>query len=318
MILGIDEVGRGPWAGPLVVGAVILPQNCSIGGLTDSKKLSATKRQALNEQILKVACGYGLGWVYPEELDSIGLAAALRLATIRAVETITASYHQIIIDGTVNFLRDTAKGAYVTTLPKADALIPAVSAASIIAKVARDEYMAQQAIVYPGYGFEKHVGYGTALHRQALELCGLTPLHRRSFAPIARIAQQGMAPPQRSPAKNTAPPALSTKAQGDAAENLVAEHLKADGYRIAHRNWRSRFCEIDIVAAKNRMVYFVEVKYRSSNKYGGGVAAVDTKKQEHMRRAAEAYIARYKITTPWALRVATVDGDNAIKLFEVP
>lgn len=185
MILGIDEVGRGPWAGPLVVGAVVLG-GATIQGLTDSKKLTKKRREELDVIIREQASGFGLGWVSAEELDTIGLSAALVLATKRAVEQIKAPYSEIIIDGTVNFLKDTNKGAYVTTLTKADLLIPSVSAASIVAKVARDAYMTEQDFIYPGYGFTSHVGYGTVVHRLAIEKLGVTPLHRLSFAPLVR------------------------------------------------------------------------------------------------------------------------------------
>ena len=140
-ILGIDEVGRGPWAGPLVVGACVLG-DAKIEGLTDSKKLSAKKREALAGEISE-KCEYGLGWVYADELDKIGLSAALRKACREAVKQIQAPYHEIIIDGTVNFLSDTPLCSYVQVLKKADLLVPEVSAASIIAKVARDRYMAE-------------------------------------------------------------------------------------------------------------------------------------------------------------------------------
>lgn len=217
MILGIDEVGRGPWAGPLVVGAVVLPDNYTIEGLTDSKKLSAKRRTELDAQIRTQALGWGLGWVYPAELDEIGLSAALRLATIRAVEAVRVPYHEIIIDGTINFLLETTKGKYVTTLPKADLLIPAVSAASIIAKVARDAYMEEQAVMYPEYGFESHVGYGTAKHQQALMSHGVTPIHRTSFAPIKKILSQIDSTPPLKPVKKRTSVTL-----GAAAEKRVA------------------------------------------------------------------------------------------------
>lgn len=184
MILGIDEVGRGPWAGPLVIGAVVLG-GATIDGLTDSKKLSKKRREELDVIIRQQANGVGLGWVAAEEIDHIGLSAALVLATKRAVEQVRVPYHEIIIDGTVNFLEDTSKGKYVTTLKKADLLIPSVSAASIVAKVARDAYMTEQDIIYPGYGFSRHVGYGTALHIAAIKKLGVTPLHRLSIAPLA-------------------------------------------------------------------------------------------------------------------------------------
>jgi ribonuclease HII len=184
MILGIDEVGRGPWAGPLVVGAVVLG-GAQIEGLTDSKKLSKKRREELNLVIQSKASGIGLGWVFPDEIDEIGLSKALVLATRRAVEQIKSSYTEIIIDGTVNFLKDTTKGKYVTTLKKADLLIPSVSAASIVAKVARDNYMYEQDEVYPKYGFKDHVGYGTVRHIQAIKDYGITPLHRLSIEPLS-------------------------------------------------------------------------------------------------------------------------------------
>jgi ribonuclease HII len=186
MILGVDEVGRGPWAGPLVVGAVALG-GARIEGLTDSKKINKKQREALNILIRQQAAGYGLGWVHANEIDEIGLSEALKLATKRAVEQIKTPYHEIIIDGTVNFLAGTTKGEHVTTMKKADLLVPSVSAASIIAKVARDNYMAEQDVHYEGYEFTSHVGYGTAIHRAAIEKYGVTPLHRLSFAPLAKF-----------------------------------------------------------------------------------------------------------------------------------
>jgi ribonuclease HII len=183
MIVGIDEVGRGPWAGPLVIGAVVMG-NAQIEGLTDSKKLSKQRREVLAVAIRAEVSSYGLGWVTANEIDQIGLSASLTLGTIRALEQIGVPYHEIIIDGTVNFLDQTSKGKYVTTLKKADLLIGAVSAASIIAKVARDEYMQKMDRIYPNYGFASHVGYGTARHREAIDRYGITPLHRLSFAPL--------------------------------------------------------------------------------------------------------------------------------------
>ena len=163
MILGIDEVGRGPWAGPLVVGAVILGDDFPDIGLTDSKQLTAKRRASLSPIILEQALATGLGWVSASELDRIGLSAALKLATRRAVKPVLAQLStqspksapvDIIIDGTVNFLSTTPLVDRVTVLKKADALVKEVSAASIIAKVARDQYMINLAGEYPAYGFE--------------------------------------------------------------------------------------------------------------------------------------------------------------------
>jgi ribonuclease HII len=185
MILGIDEVGRGPWAGPLVVGAVILG-DASIPGLTDSKKLSKKMRSKLDILIREQAVAYGLGWVDAKEIDSIGLSQALMLATHRALADIKEPYDKIVIDGTINLLRNHAKSELVETMIKADLYDMNVSAASIIAKVARDTYMEQQDEVYPLYGFANHVGYGTAAHIAAIRENGITPLHRLSFAPLKK------------------------------------------------------------------------------------------------------------------------------------
>jgi ribonuclease HII len=152
-----------------------------IPGLKDSKKLSKLQRTKLDLVIRDKAVAFGLGWVTAQEVDSLGLTEAVRLAMQRAVDAIQAPYDEIIIDGHINFLPDYPRSS---CLIKADDLIPAVSAASIIAKVARDTYMAGIATEYPGYLFESHVGYGTKHHSDALRLLGLTPLHRRSFAPI--------------------------------------------------------------------------------------------------------------------------------------
>lgn len=291
MILGIDEVGRGPWAGPLVVGAVVLGE-AEIMGLTDSKKLTARRRAVLDAQIRAEAAGFGLGWVSAVEIDEIGLSAALRLATVRAVEQVKTPYHEIMIDGTINFLAETSKGAFVTTLPKGDLLIPAISAASIIAKVARDTYMADQDKVYPGYGFSGHVGYGTAAHRAAIEKLGVTPLHRTSFAPLQKY---------RSP--------QSTTDVGQKAEDLVAEHLKVKGHTIIARNWKTRFVEIDIISHFRGTVFFTEVKYRKSDHQGGGLAAITPAKLQQMHRAVEWYLHSYKMTGCEArLAVASVEG----------
>lgn len=179
MIIGVDEVGRGCLAGPVVAGAVLL--NTRIKGLKDSKKLTRQERERLDVIIRQKAIAFGIGWVPAEELDQIGLTEAVRRAMQRAVAHITTDYEEIIIDGNYNFL---ATIPNTRCIIKADDLVPAVSAASIIAKVARDNYMRQIAEQYPGYSFESHVGYATAAHRLALQTLGMCELHRRSFAPV--------------------------------------------------------------------------------------------------------------------------------------
>lgn len=287
MILGIDEVGRGPWAGPLVIGAVVLG-GAQIEGLTDSKKLTKKRREELYDEIIQKADAVGLGWVTAPEIDQIGLGPSLALATRRAVEQIHTPYHEIIIDGTINFLKGTTKENFVTTMKKADLLVPSVSAASIVAKVARDRYMTEQDKVYPGYAFGAHVGYGTAKHRAAIEQLGVTPLHRLSFAPLHQYAD---APTDRveNTSRVISVAATATKSIGDRAEDAVAMHLQRDGHSITERNWKTKYCEIDIVSLKHETVYFTEVKYRKNANQGGGMAAITTKKHNQMAFAAKLY-----------------------------
>ncbi len=180
--VGIDEVGRGAWAGPLVVGAVILNPEQLIAGLLDSKLLSKHTRELLAGIINNQARAVGLGFVEPAEVDELGLTAATSLACRRALDQINIAYDEIIIDGSINYLPDEPRARAVI---KADSSVPTVSAASIIAKVARDQYMCQLAQEHPLFGFERHVGYGTAAHLTALSNHGITPLHRLSFKPVA-------------------------------------------------------------------------------------------------------------------------------------
>ena len=301
MILGIDEVGRGPWAGPLVMGAVVLG-GAQIEGLTDSKKLTKKKREVLEVEILEKAQATGLGWVAARELDDIGMSEALRLATRRAVEQIHVPYHEIIIDGTINFLSDTAKGKYVTTLPKADLLIPSVSAASIIAKVARDRYMSQQGELYPEYGFAAHAGYGVAKHRAAIEQYGVTPLHRLSFAPLKKYASSTT---DDEPMPDAAIAASTTRAIGNRSEDVAALYLRAHGHEIIERNWKTKWCEIDIISEKNGELYFTEVKHRKNAETGDGLAAITPAKLKQMNFAATLYAAKVPVRDMHLLAIAT-------------
>lgn len=181
LTVGLDEVGRGCWAGPLVAGAVIFDRPRPLRGLRDSKLLTKEQREKLAVRIRDKAIAYGLGWVTPAEIDELGLTAATGLAMRRAVELLNIEFDEIIIDGIVNYLPHEPKARAVV---KADDSVPVVSAASIIAKVARDDYMTEIAATYPQYGFDRHVGYGTKAHQESLKLHGISELHRLSFKPI--------------------------------------------------------------------------------------------------------------------------------------
>lgn len=273
MIVGIDEVGRGAWAGPLVVGAVLLG-DVDIQGLTDSKKLTPKKRQLLAGQIKTHAKAIGLGWVSAETIDRIGLSEALKMAARLAVKDIQHPYDQIIIDGTIKLI----EGDKVSTLKQADLLIPSVSAASIVAKVARDYYMSHIAHEeHAVYGFDKHVGYGTALHSAALVEHGPSSLHRLSFAPVQKALGKEITKPVTQKVQHTI---------GRKAEEVAADFLQTQGFDIVERNWRTKLCEIDIVATKDGVTHLVEVKYRKTAEQGGGISAITPKKLKQMQFAA--------------------------------
>jgi ribonuclease HII len=184
--VGIDEVGRGSIAGPLVVGVVALRHN--IMGLRDSKALTSIKRLALAQKIYKEATFFGLGWVSAAEIDHIGLTKAHTLASKRALtNSALPSSTKFLLDGNFNYLpKDISP---VELIVNGDALVPAISAASIIAKVARDNFMYNLALFYPSYGFNRHVGYATAAHLKAIKECGISPYHRKTFEPIKSILQ---------------------------------------------------------------------------------------------------------------------------------
>ena len=191
VIVGIDEVGRGCLAGPVVAGAVILPENFKLTKrqrwiLTNSKLMTKHQREAADLGIRNIALAIGLGWANAATIDEHGLTYAVRYAMTQALEQINLAYDQVIIDGSYNFLGHNHRAQ---TLIKADSSVPAVSAASIIAKVARDKYMTQIATIYPEYGFEHHVGYGTALHLERLALHGVSDIHRRSYKPVQSLLQ---------------------------------------------------------------------------------------------------------------------------------
>ena len=338
MILGIDEVGRGPYAGPLVIGACILGdwQNSEnaewIEKLTDSKKLSAKRREELYVLIKEKALATATGWVSSAEIDKIGLSEALRLATRRAVEQIQKTkvpFSEIIIDGTMNFLARTKLEKYVSTLKKGDFLVKEISAASILAKVERDKYMVELDAVYPEYGFGKHVGYGTVAHQKAMEEFGLTPEHRRSFRPVREIAESKTTtkpknatrlettaePKNASEQKITNKQKTTIKQLGDRGEQVVVDYLEASGHEIVARNYKTKLFEVDIISRKNEMFYFTEVKYRSDHDFGEALDFIDKKKQQKMRLAVEGFLAthpEYADFTP-ILTVAAVDKDFSLE-----
>ena len=182
LIAGVDEVGRGPLAGAVVTAAVILDPAHPIAGLADSKKLSEKKRLLLADQIRAHALAWSLGRAEVEEIDRINILQATFLAMQRAVAGLSLAPDEVLVDGNI-----TPIFAYpARAIVGGDALEPAISAASILAKVARDAELVALDAVYPEYGFAQHKGYPTPLHLAALAQHGVLPIHRRSFAPVKR------------------------------------------------------------------------------------------------------------------------------------
>lgn len=177
IICGVDEAGRGPLAGPVCAAAVILPPNADIPGLNDSKKLSDKKRRELFPVIKEQAVAYGIGIATHQEIDDINILQATYLAMERALAQLSVKPELALIDG--NRAKDF--GLPVRTVIKGDSLSASIAAASVLAKVTRDDMMLEMAQTYPGYGFEIHKGYGTKAHYAALTQMGPSPIHRMTF-----------------------------------------------------------------------------------------------------------------------------------------
>ncbi|MBU6503821.1 MAG: ribonuclease HII [Burkholderiaceae bacterium] len=183
LVAGVDEAGRGPLAGPVVAAAVILDDLHPVRGLADSKKLSPRKREQLFDEIRAKALCCSIAEASVEEIDRLNILQATMLAMRRAVQGLRLKPARVLVDGNRLPQLDMLAQAIV----RGDALVPAISAASILAKVHRDRWCVQYDLQYPQYGFAGHKGYGTAVHMAALQAHGACPQHRKSFAPVARV-----------------------------------------------------------------------------------------------------------------------------------
>ncbi|GAE33934.1 ribonuclease HII [Halalkalibacter akibai] len=181
LIAGIDEVGRGPLAGPVVAAAVILPNDFKLLGLTDSKKLSKEKREAFAKIIKEQATAYSIQMIHADKIDEINIYESTKLAMTKAVHELNKVDH-LLLDA-INLDLDIPQ----TSLIKGDQKSITIAAASVLAKVTRDQYMTEIELEFPGYGFHQHVGYGTKEHLQAVSRLGITREHRKSFRPIKEM-----------------------------------------------------------------------------------------------------------------------------------
>ena len=271
LVAGIDEVGRGPLAGPVVAAAVILPKECKIEGVNDSKKLSAKKREELYDIILEKAVSYGIGVVSNERIDEINILQATYEAMREALSQLKPKAEYILADAVTIPMVSTPQRGII----KGDAKSMSIGAASIVAKVYRDRIMEAYEEVYPGYGFASNKGYGAAEHIEGIRKQGITPIHRKTFV------------------KNFLPQDGDTATdKGHRGEVLAAKQMEKMGYEILERNFHALKGEIDIIAKKDNVIVFTEVKYRKNEEMGTPAEAVNHWKQQHIIRAAKAYIAQ--------------------------
>jgi ribonuclease HII len=274
-LAGVDEVGRGCLAGPVVAAAVILPADApGLEALDDSKVLDAATRQELRERIVDAALAWSVAAIEAEEIDRINILEASMKAMRQAVAGLRPPPQRVLVDGN----RGPGTGLPETLLVDGDARSLSIAAASVVAKVHRDALLVELDGRYPGYGFARNKGYGSAAHRRALEALGPCPLHRRSFAPVA-------------PAQLSLPLDEVAPGTGRRGEDVAAQHLLTRGYRIEARGWRAAGGEIDLVAGDGDCTVFVEVKttMRPGARPEG---RVDGRKRQHLRRAARAWSRR--------------------------
>ena len=187
VIVGIDEVGRGAWAGPLMVGAAILPRDKRVNGVRDSKMLTEKHREQLFDKVAAWCEAWAVGAATQQECDALGMAAAQKLAAERAIHALGVRPDAAVVDGKWDFVSPHVR--HVEMRVKADRVCLSVAAASILAKVTRDRMMDELDAIYPNYGFRQHKGYGTKQHQDALKKYGATPIHRKSFAPVHQLLQ---------------------------------------------------------------------------------------------------------------------------------
>ncbi len=272
---GVDEAGRGPVAGDVYAGAVILsfrPED-QIEGLNDSKKISEKKRAALYEEIQKKAVAYAFGVATVEEIETLGIKEATFLAMYRAVDALLVKPKFALVDGNLNPRLPVPSRCLV----KGDQTSASIAAASIVAKVERDRYMCRMAKLYPDYQFEKHKGYGTKDHRQFLEQYGVTPIHRLSF-----LKKWGY--------ENTAN-------QHGVLGEAAAKALFVDaGYQVVEKNYRCPYGEVDLIAENGEFLVFCEVKTRTEGSLSTPKEAVDQKKREKLTKTALIYISEHNVS----------------------
>ncbi|MQG82773.1 MAG: ribonuclease HII [SAR202 cluster bacterium] len=296
LVAGIDEAGRGPLAGPVSAGIAILPQKLSgdwVGLVNDSKKLSPAQRELAYHQLQTEAVALSVGFSSSQEIDSLGISSATRLAIRRALEKIPSRPHYLLLDAfsipEINLPQMAIK--------KGDAISLSIAAASIAAKVERDRLMVRYASAYPQYDFANNKGYGTPAHLTAITKFGPTPVHRLTFKRV-RESASGESSDAATIGRHT--------------EQIVVTHLRFHGYRVIETNYSTRLGEIDIIASQDETLVFVEVRARQRGGMVGPVESLTRSKQQKMIATAQQYLQDCETTwTDWRMDLAAVELDRS-------
>lgn len=303
-LCGIDEAGRGPLAGPVVAAAVVLPDTLADALLYDSKQLNAKERQSVFELITKKSLAYGIGVIDQEYIDQYNVLQATYEAMRIALRQVVAKHKMIdmvLVDGCILPSIDLRQRKII----HGDRLSQSIGAASILAKVTRDHIMEQYAKLYPEYGFERHMGYGTPEHVKALAHYGPSPIHRMTFAPVKACSKS----------VNTQEAVVDRRMITGASAELVAiSLLVSKGYQLIERNWRTHFGEIDAIMRDGTYVVFVEVRSRTGHhaqqNIESATESVNAVKQIKLRRLALAYMQQHVIHSDVRFDVVAVSFDG--------
>lgn len=295
LLCGVDEAGRGPLAGDVFAAAVILDPSKPIIGIDDSKKLTDKKRKLLFDEIISSAIAYNIATASVSEIDEHNILQATFLAMRRAVDGLKIKPQYILVDGNQN-PRLSVKSECVI---KGDSISACIAAASILAKVSRDNYMDELAKEYPAYLFEKHKGYGTKLHYEKIDEFGITEIHRKTFL-------------KKYLAKDNT---TQNQIIGAKGEQLAKDFLSSKGYRIIEQNFKGKSGEIDIIAQDEQNIVFVEVKTRGANSFYTPLEAVLTQKQKKIIKTAVEYAIIRKESMQMrfdVIEVTTGRGENSV------
>jgi len=309
-IAGLDEAGRGAWAGPLMAGAVILPPGSptlakGLAGIRDSKRLTPRRRTHFYERIGQRASALSVGVVSSTLLDGIGVVAATRLAMRRALDNLAIPADYLLIDFVPLSYRDVPHMSIIG----GDDLCFSIAAASIVAKVMRDRMMVALDRVFPGYGFAQHKGYGTPQHREALYRLGPCAIHRLSYAPM-RFMIEGQRQGQEGKKMED-----ERRGVGRLGERMAAQHLERQGYVICEMNYRCAAGEMDIVALDGECLAFVEVRTRRSKKFGSPEESITGAKKQKLIEVAQTYLQEHEsLPLDWRIDVVSIQLSRKGKL----